>query len=299
MTAGATNVESPAVARRRVRLAIREFRHRKKLTQGQVAEAMDWSLSKVQRLEKGEVNISSSDLRLLLVFLEVEDAVLTQRLIADARLARQERWTTDPADRDLLTPAMIELFQYESEATVIRYFENYVVPGILQTRAYAEAIFRSFPDVEPAVAEARVESRLRRREEILSRRPPPDYLVVLDQSVLYRRLGGDPGILIEQLELLERLVGETTVRIRIIPFANPQPGLGLRSPFALHSLEHDESVLLYRESRNTDEIVRSMAVIRDYRAEFERMWAGAEDQRASAELIRERIRADRERLDVR
>jgi transcriptional regulator with XRE-family HTH domain len=298
VTAGVPNIESPAVARRRVRLAIREFRGRKKLTQGQVAEAMDWSLSKVQRLEKGEVNISSSDLRLLLAFFGVNDAAETQALIADARLARQERWTTDPADRGYLTPAMIELLQYESEATVIRYFQNYIVPGILQTRAYAEAILRSFPDVDPAVAEARVESRLRRREEILSRRPPPDYLVVLDQSVLYREFGGDPRILIEQLELLERLVGETTVRIRIIRFENPMPGLGLRGSFALHSLAHDESVLLYREFLNTDEIVRTMPIIRDYRAEFERMWAEAADQRASAELIRERIRAGRQRLDA-
>ena len=49
---------SPAVARRRVRLAIREAREAKNLTQGQLATAMEWSLSKVMRIEIGEVTIS-------------------------------------------------------------------------------------------------------------------------------------------------------------------------------------------------------------------------------------------------
>ncbi|GGM24848.1 helix-turn-helix domain-containing protein [Dactylosporangium sucinum] len=50
--------DTPAVARRRVRLAIRDARNAKGYTQGQVADAMDWSLSKVMRIESGEVTIS-------------------------------------------------------------------------------------------------------------------------------------------------------------------------------------------------------------------------------------------------
>ena len=61
--------DSPTVARRRVRLAIREAREPHNLTQQQVAEQMEWSLSKVIRIESGEVSISVNDLRPLLPFL--------------------------------------------------------------------------------------------------------------------------------------------------------------------------------------------------------------------------------------
>ena len=61
-----TSPESPAGARRRVRLAVREAREARGLTQGQVAEAMEWSQSKVIRIESGEVTISPNDLRPLL-----------------------------------------------------------------------------------------------------------------------------------------------------------------------------------------------------------------------------------------
>ena len=59
-------MDSPAIARRRVRLAVRDARLDKKLTQSEVAEAMEWSLSKVMRIESGEVTISPNDLRPLL-----------------------------------------------------------------------------------------------------------------------------------------------------------------------------------------------------------------------------------------
>ena len=54
-----SDIDSPAVARHRVRLALRSARDAKQLTQGQVAQSMEWSLSKVMRIEIGEFFISS------------------------------------------------------------------------------------------------------------------------------------------------------------------------------------------------------------------------------------------------
>ncbi len=68
--------DSPTVARRRVRLAIREARDAAGLTQSQVAEAMEWSHSKVIRIENGEVTIYPNDLRPLLSYLRVSDLPL-------------------------------------------------------------------------------------------------------------------------------------------------------------------------------------------------------------------------------
>jgi transcriptional regulator with XRE-family HTH domain len=80
--------DSPTIARRRVRMAIREARETVGLTQQQVAEEMEWSASKVIRIESGDVTISVSDLRQLLGFLGVHDKILISELASDARIAR-------------------------------------------------------------------------------------------------------------------------------------------------------------------------------------------------------------------
>lgn len=281
------------MARRRVRVAIRAAREHKGVTQSDVARAMEWSLSKVIRIEKGEVNVGLSDLRQLLAYLGVTSEEEIGQLVSDARLARQERWTVDPSDREHLTPAMVELFQYEAEASVIRYFQSVVIPGILQTPGYAEAIFESYRDSMGAqTVAARVESRQRRRTEILYRASAPEYLVVLDESVLHRPIGG-LAVMAHQLDELGRFIAETPLRIKILPFVAAASVLAFFSPFALHSLDGDQSVLMYREWPGQDEIVRIPAEIDSYRNVFERMWTAALPEDESSELIRARAAAMR------
>src|SRR3954451_8670524 len=137
-----TGTNPPAVARRRVSLALRRAREAKKRTQTQVANAMEWSLSKVMRIEKGQVNISPADLRAVLQILDVTDEAEVDELLADARVSRSERYTTDEYDREHLTSAMVRLFQYETVATSVLHYNNMALPGFLQTRDYAQTILR-------------------------------------------------------------------------------------------------------------------------------------------------------------
>jgi transcriptional regulator with XRE-family HTH domain len=232
-----SNIDSPAVARRRVRLALRSARQAKRLTQTQVAHAMEWSLSKVMRIEKGDVNVSPNDLKALLDYLKVSDPHQIQELLGDARLSRQERWIVDPADREHLTPAMIELFQFEAEAMTIRYYNNLIIPGILQTRAYSEVLLRGYSDqLEPETVAARITVRQARLRGVLYRAKPPDYLVILDESVLLRPVGG-PSVMAEQLEHLLSTMDETPLRVRILPFVNAATSLVFYGAFALHDLK--------------------------------------------------------------
>src|SRR5215468_9266364 len=114
-----TNTTPPAVARRQVSLALRRAREAKQWTQTQVATAMEWSLSKVMRIEKGQVNISPSDLRSVLAVLDVTDTEQINDLLAAARVSRSERYSTDALDREHLSPATIALLQFEKEAVRI------------------------------------------------------------------------------------------------------------------------------------------------------------------------------------
>ena len=129
-----TSPESPAGARRRVRLALREARLAKGETQGQVAEAMEWSQSKVIRIESGEVTISPNDLRPLLAHLGITDKATADKLVQDARASRRRAmWWDEQRVREHLTQPSRQLIQYEREAVAVRHFSNIMIPGALQT----------------------------------------------------------------------------------------------------------------------------------------------------------------------
>src|SRR6185503_902046 len=103
-------MDSPAIARRRVRRAVRDARLAKGDTQTDVAEAMEWSQSKVIRIESGEVTISPNDLRPLLTYLGIVDKTTVDRLVRDSRSSRQRRmWWDETRVRDHLTDASRQL----------------------------------------------------------------------------------------------------------------------------------------------------------------------------------------------
>jgi transcriptional regulator with XRE-family HTH domain len=274
--------DTPAVARRRVRLALRAAREAKGLTQGEVADAMEWSLSKVMRIEKGDVSVAPADLRVLLAYLGVSDPATVKGLLAYARVARSERRAVDPQEREHLTPALVQLMQFEQEATAIRYYGTVIVPGPLQTPAYAEAILDTFGVEEPRKT-ILVDARQRRRQEVLYRKDPPDCLVILDQGVLQRQIGG-PAATAEQLRLLMKLIEQKRIFVRVVPFAAPAT-IAILGPFALLDLDGEQDAILYRESLQLDEIVHTPSVIARHREIFNQLWQDALGDGDSLQMI--------------
>jgi transcriptional regulator with XRE-family HTH domain len=285
-----STADTPAVARHRVRLALRSAREAKQLTQSQVAEAMEWSLSKVMRIEKGDVNVSPGDLRVLLAHLGVSDPVEVKRLMGDARTARGERRSADSQYREHLTSPLLQLMQFEQEATAIRYYASVIVPGLLQTAAYAHAIFASYADdFDETTIKTRIDARLGRRDQVLYRPDPPDYLLILDESVLWREVGG-AAVMGEQLYELLRLIRGTSVQIRVVPFA-AAASIAILGPFTMLDLGNEENAILYRESYIVDEIVYSRRILDRHRTVFEQLWSLALNDEASARLIEDRADA--------
>lgn len=129
----------PTIPRRRLRSELRKAREAANMSQRDVAAAMDWSASKLIRIESGAVNISTNDLRALLHHYGIEgDRIAT--LVELARAARgQTPWAIY---RDVASPEYIAFLGYESSASVIRNFEPMLVPGLLQTEDYARTVIR-------------------------------------------------------------------------------------------------------------------------------------------------------------
>jgi transcriptional regulator with XRE-family HTH domain len=277
--------ESPAVARRRLRLALRRAREASGLTQGQVAESLEWSLSKVNRIENGDVTVSSTDLRALLGLLGIDNPEAAERMTQDARVSRQRGWWDQPRYREHVTSGTIQLLQFESEATAIRSFQPTVIPGLLQTRGYAETILNHWVNQLPDESRtARLEIRMQRRAHVIERPDPPMYLGVLDESILHRAYGG-AKVMAEQLEELAGYLDNPSVIIRVLPLADAGV-TAMTGPFTVFDLGDEENAVLYREFGESDDIAHGPERVERYRKVFETLWDVSMTEERSARTIR-------------
>ena len=282
--------ESPAVARRRVRLALRAARESLGLTQGQVAEEMEWSLSKIMRIESGEVTISPIDLKALLACLDVTNVDVIQQLVNDAKASRRRRsWWFDVGYRDHLPSGLLRLVQFEAEASALRFFNIVGVPGLLQTPAYAAAFLDSYSDqLSAQTVDMRKDVRLRRQQEFFSRSDNPELMVILDESVLLREVGG-VEVMIPQLKSLLQRAERSRTLIRIVPLTTAAP-LAMISPFIIVDLGGEQDSLLYLETSFDDEIIEERHKVSQYRASFEGLWSHALSDADSLRLIEKRLK---------
>ncbi|GIJ47579.1 transcriptional regulator [Virgisporangium aliadipatigenens] len=282
--------DSPAGARRRVRLAVREAREAKGYTQSAVADAMDWSLSKLVRIELGEVTITPNDLRPLLTFLGVTDKDVVDSLIQDSRASRRRKlWWDEPKFRDALTPAIRQLIQFEAEATEYRSY-NVLFPAPLQTQAYAEALFRSYggSELPEDVRRARVETRQRRRAEMLRRNDGIKTYVLLDEIAL-RRPYVPRDVMVDQLTDVLSLVERSDVMVRILHFDADIPP-SLFGAFEILTLPTGDAIL-YRESGLSDELVEDAAEVTRHREIFDLRWDRALDDDESRAMVERTIKS--------
>jgi hypothetical protein len=219
--------------------------------------------------------------------LQVDRDVERADLVEAARTAKRRGWWDEARYRDHATHALLTLIQFESHATAIRVFYPSLIDGLLQTPRYAEALFDYLKDdLSPDVRAARTEIRMRRQAEVLSRPDPPDILFLLDESILYRAVGG-PQVLSDQLQHLLDLTERRRINVRVVPMTVGVM-LVMVGGFSVLDLDDGESSVLYRELMLDDRILEGEEVANRYRSRFEEGWSVALKEDASRQLIESR-----------
>jgi hypothetical protein len=181
------------------------------MTVEEVAASLLCSATKISRLETGARRPNPRDVRDLCRLYSVDEPT-TAELMSLARGAREHGWWTEYEDLDL--DPYIGL---EQDATTITCFSVYYVPGLLQTADYARAVIKAIaPKMAPDIHRQRVESRMR-RQQLLEEEDPPRYRVLLDESVLHRRVVG-PAVMAAQLDKVLDAQRRGKATIQIIPF---------------------------------------------------------------------------------
>ncbi|ALG12041.1 hypothetical protein AOZ06_38860 [Kibdelosporangium phytohabitans] len=223
------------------------------MTQKDVAEALEWSPSKVIRIETGAVGVSKTDLVALLHLYGIEDQEHIDQLVEVAKATRQLAWWDQYRHRH--NQRLITFIGYEDSARSIRAFGALTIPGLLQTRAYATAMIASF-DTPPDEAVAGVEIRMR-RQELFDRPNPPQLSFILDEAVIRRWVGG-PGVMREQLTRLSELNERPHITIRIARF-DIGGYIGTKGSFGVLEIplpdQGFEEYVIVREFAHGDELI--------------------------------------------
>src|SRR5689334_14703678 len=128
----------PAVRRRKLGAELRRLRDLAGLTSGGAAALVGWHQSKVSRIETGRSSVTAEDVTLLLDAYGVRDRDLRDLLGTLAGKGHQRGWWQD--FREVLPVEYRDFISLETGASRARSMENSVVPGLLQTPAYAHAL---------------------------------------------------------------------------------------------------------------------------------------------------------------
>ncbi len=200
------------IRRRVLARQLKLLREQSGFTLEQVAPKLDFSVSKLSRIENAQVVIDVHWVKSMLDVYDVGGARWNE-LLELAREAGQPGWWR------AYGLGNNSYIAFETEASRVQIFTLGYVPGLMQTADYARALMRAVPVRRTAEElENEVAARLYRQQRLTSVDDPLEVVAVIDESVLHRPVGG-PEVLRSQLNQIALLAELDTVTLGVLPSA--------------------------------------------------------------------------------
>jgi transcriptional regulator with XRE-family HTH domain len=197
-----------------LREILKKHRADKGLTQDQTGASIQVSGSLIAAIEAGRLIPQPDTATRLDELFGTGDEI--QRAAAEARDDARAPWLRPWTD-------------HEARATMLRWFELDVIPGLLQTADYAR---RLLTDVGPVVdVEAALAVRMARQDAIIRAETPARLVAVVDEHALRRQVGS-PEMMAEQLRAVLRACERPNISVHVVP-AHSGAYAGLNGPFVL------------------------------------------------------------------
>lgn len=291
-----TDTVGSALIRRHIGRRFVALRLKAGLTQDQAAKALDRGRATLSRIEEGDdrVRFRQIDVEAMLKLYQApeRDAEVLVALTAETRNGRRKSWWHDYTETEL--PAWFGLYvTLEDSAETIRQYQAELIPGLLQTPAYAEQVTRV---PEGYVTEEEIRRRVAvriERQSLLTRPRAPHLSVILNEAVLRRPVGGESAMA-EQLSHLGDVTRRANVSIRILPFAaGVHGGMAACGPFTILNFPTDqhgellEPPLGYAESLTGAMYLNKPGEVAAYHLAWADLETRALDEQASIALIAE------------
>jgi len=214
----------PTPRSRRLGRELRRLRDANDMTLEDAGRALRCSPSRVQRIESGHIKARPGDVAELLLSYGVQlDSDQARGLQTLARELGAPGWWQRLGT---LSQRYLTYIGFEAEATELRHFEPTLVPGLLQTEAYARAVIGIGRETETEIIEQRVKARMA-RQSVLTREQPLRLWAILSEAVLHTEVGS-AEVQREQLQQLVKWAARPNVTIQVLPFTAgahyPAPG---------------------------------------------------------------------------
>jgi DNA-binding XRE family transcriptional regulator len=205
------------VPRRQVGRLMRQLREQAGISLMAAAEELEFSRARMYRIEGGESPLRKIDVEAMCRMYHASDEI-TEVLVGLSRESKAKGWWHAYGD---VVPGWFELYVgMEQAARQLRAYAPGVIPGLLQTREYAEWVYRNGIGAhDPDTVESGVAVRLE-RQNLLTRRKPksPTLDVIIDEGVLRRTISDTLGMQ-KQLAHLVNVSTQSNVSVRVLPLA--------------------------------------------------------------------------------
>jgi hypothetical protein len=271
---------SPTARRRRLSIELKKLRERSSLTCAQVGEALDWSGSKVNRMETGTGRVQPSDVDALCRFYATADE-LREFLKSLARQANTRGWWQVHGAG---VPEWFSIYiGLEQDASTFRQYQCELIPGLMQIEPYIRELHTtgahmSAEDIDRAV---RVRAE---RQAMLSQTDAPDVWFIVNEAAL-RHVIGDRALMRDQLERVLDSVELPTVTLQILPFdSGTYPASGSFTMLGFPAQEAPD--LVYRDGITDAVYLEGEHHVREYTRAFDGLRAAALSPQRSTQLIK-------------
>jgi transcriptional regulator with XRE-family HTH domain len=184
--------------------------------------------------------------------------------------------------RNLPFPASFRPFAaYEEIATSLRAFEHAIVPGLLQTAAYARAVLATRPNTSEDEVDDLVAARLA-RQAVLDRDDPPLLWSVIDEAVLHRPVG-EAKVMRDQLMHLVQVSARPNVTVQVVPYSAGAHS-GLLGAFVIAEFDDDPGIV-YLDTAIDGQTAEEPAMVAKAALTFDTLRSEALPRGASRDLI--------------
>lgn len=269
---------TPSLRRRRVATALRRLREQAGLSHIQAAGSSGFSTAKISRIEALHTAVTGDDARTLCEIYGV-DKHTTDALAELARQSRRRGWWHIYSD-DVLGK-VVDLIELEADAKALRSFRLDLIPGLLQTEAYASAVIRNgFAGIDQEILRRRVSVRMNRQQQ--ARERGVKVWSIVGEATLLQPVGGG-SVMAEQLDSLADLA-ESTGTVQVLPLSLPgHPAMGVS--YTLLDLR-DGATFAYIDTLTGGLYLEDEVEVDHYRDTWARLTASALDFHQSVEVIR-------------
>lgn len=275
---------SPTVTAWELGIRLREARDTAALTAVEAGKRLNMSQNFLSDIEHGKRKVTAAKLEAMteVYAIEADEAAELRAMLEQS--ARRGWWSKYSG---IFPAEVLRYFGYEHGAESVQTHESLLIPGLLQTEAYAYAIVTSDgPNIRTSEADQRVEVRLRRQQR-LTGDDPLRLTAVISEGALRQEVGGR-GVLREQLQHLLSMIEEHpgTLEVFVVPFAAGAHGALGGSTFHLLSFATPRLPrVAYQETITSWSVIENRPRVAQYGATYDECINRAESKRASLDLI--------------